>query len=120
MIKWAGLAIRNLACLPHDANFILVSDGAFRKSTSKAAASWAVLAMSTQIIELVAAGAMTLPDVASSLDAELTGFELGLAALLKLSRGCECDPRWSELGLRCNLIFDKYSASDEDACISSR
>ena len=58
-----------------------------KSRTSKAAASWAILAMSSQNIDLVAAGAMTLPDVASSLDAELTGFELGLAALLKLSRG---------------------------------
>ena len=65
----------------------MVSDGAFRKSTSKAAASWAVLAMTTTSVNLVAAGALLLPEVASSLDAELTGFELGLAAFLKLSRG---------------------------------
>ena len=65
----------------------MVSDGAAPSSTRASSASWAVLAFQPQEISLVAAGALLFDDFANSLDAEMLGFELALAALLNLSRG---------------------------------
>ena len=72
---------------PGTANLVMVSDGACRGSIRKCSASWAVLAFTSTQISFVAGGAVLFPEVVTSLDAELTGLELAIGALLKYSRG---------------------------------
>ena len=59
----------------------------YRIHRASCAASWAILAFRNQAISFVAGGAIKLPTDVSSLDAELTGLELAVGALLKYSRG---------------------------------
>ena len=72
---------------PANTNLVLVSDGACRGSTQTSAASWAILAFTKNGIHLAAGGAIILLSGGSSLDAELTGFELALGALLNYHQG---------------------------------
>ena len=65
----------------------MVSDGARRGSDCSCAASWAILAFTDDSISLVAGGAIKFPADVSSLNAELTGLELAIGALLKYNRG---------------------------------
>ena len=69
------------------ANMVLVSDGARRGADLSCAASWAVLAFTDNGISFVAGGAVKFPAEVSSLDAEFTGLELAIGALLKYNRG---------------------------------
>jgi len=72
---------------PRVSSLIMTSDGATRQSTQSSSASWAVLAIIGGQVKLVAAGAIRFLAQVTSTDAEMTGFELGLGALLKISRG---------------------------------
>lgn len=82
-----SFAVQRLLPDPKETNFIITSDGATRQSTQSSSASWAVLAIIDGNIKLVAAGAIKFVTQVTSTDAEMTGLELGLAALLKISRG---------------------------------
>ena len=73
---------------PNDANFVTVSDGACRGGGQSSSAAWAIFAVRGEKLDLVAAGAV-LHGFTNSMDAELSALELAMAALVKLTRGCE-------------------------------
>ena len=85
--KGHNIAVRGELPEVGTANLVMVSDGARRGGQGSCAASWAILSFRSQGISFVAGGAIKFPTDVSSLDAELTGLELAVGALLKYSRG---------------------------------
>ena len=75
-----------IPCLEQSGCYVL-SDGAARASTQSSSAAWAIVSFDGASLVLVAAGAMLFEEHVSSQTAETVAMELGLAALLKLSRG---------------------------------
>lgn len=67
-----------------DCNFIIMSDGAVRKRSGAASASWAILAMSGIEVSFVGGGAQILSHGTQSLEAELKGLQLALHAFQRL------------------------------------
>ena len=85
--KVCNIAVHGLAPQTSCTNLVTLSDGACRSSTSKSSASWCIVAFTRDTLSLAAAGGVCLPPGTTSLDAELTGLELAIGALLKCSRG---------------------------------
>lgn len=69
------------------ASYVMVSDGAARRSSNSSSASWAVLMLRDAPVELVSAGAIFLPNLVSAIEAEVLGLELSIAAFLNVSLG---------------------------------
>lgn len=82
-----SFAIKGSGLPANEYNVVAVSDGASRASTQCSAASWALLAFTHTGISMIAGGALLFDRFVTSQMAETTGFELALAAFMKLSHG---------------------------------
>ena len=95
--KWANHALDTgrsciysgpLWCsLGHDANYVVMSDGAYRSSCSKAAAAWTIIGFHKGLKHVIGAGAALLPECTDSMQAEMAGLQLGIEAFTNLISG---------------------------------
>lgn len=77
--------------IQEDANYVIVSDGAYRKSTNQAAAGWAIFSFQSSRVVLCAAGGRVLDSVVDSFEAEVNGLELAIQGFRSFSRGELCE-----------------------------
>ena len=69
------------------ADYVIMSDGAYRAGTRRASAAWVILKFEQGMYTLVLGGAMLRNDCHDSMDAELRGLELATRAFMNFIRG---------------------------------
>ena len=77
----------------HNANYLVMSDGAFRASSGDASGAWAIFRMLDDGALLVAAGASPLRNCPDSMMAEIEALRMGIDSYIKLASDLELERR---------------------------